>query len=608
MELLRLKLILLFSFFVLSMIGTLMSRQVVKYDEEKMGWVLHTHEVMHKSQKLLSALQDAETGQRGYLLTLKDSYLEPYYKGKENALKVHNTLTRLTSDNSSQQLRLKEIRYFIDLKMAELEETVKLAKKGDTKGALQIINEDIGKEYMENIRKLISLMTDEENTLLTVRQNDLEDLRSSNIIYIKFIMGFLLAVVMLFLYQALKEKLKLKTVIADLEVAKEKADNAVKAKAKFLANMSHEIRTPMTGILGFVEQLAKYEEDPKRIKQFNIIRNSGKTLLAIINDILDISKIESGKIEIESHPLNIHEVITETTDIFSELIKSKNLTFTKYIDDQIPSCVLGDQVRIKQIIFNLLGNAIKFTPSGGKVLIEIEYDDSFSFLHCAVIDTGIGIDKEKLEKIFTPFEQGDATTTRRFGGSGLGLAISSKLIGMMGGKLRVESNVGEGSKFYFHIPLHPCPENDPHERKTQTNTEENLLFNGHVLIVDDQEFNRMLLSTILQQYGVTYDVASDGVEALNLYHHNVYDAIFMDENMPNMNGIEATKQIRNIEKEYSSTHTLIIAVTANALIEDQERFLDAGMDDYISKPYSEEDILKVLNKYLSKVENLFSNL
>ncbi|BAF71716.1 conserved hypothetical protein [Sulfurovum sp. NBC37-1] len=427
---------------------------------------------------------------------------------------------------------------------------------------------------------------------------------STTVIILLVIYGIFLTSLSLKYFQMINDGFKIRyenlDLIKDLQQANIDAQIASETKSEFLANMSHEIRTPMTGILGFVEQLAKKENDPERLRQFNIITKSGQTLLSIINDILDLSKIESGKMTLEPQPTDLHKLFDDTITLFDELIKSKNIDLHKEIDEKLPKCLIIDQLRFKQVILNLLSNAIKFTPSGGSISLQASYDHTTQILQCAVQDTGLGIGKEHLEKIFHAFAQEDTSTTRRYGGTGLGLTISSKLLHMMKGQIHVQSTLGEGSRFYLDVPVVSCKETDLFidENLLDEKRVGNLVLKGHVLVVDDQEFNQMLLGTVLKQYGVTYDSANDGVDAVSLYRQNSYDAIFMDENMPNMNGIEATRQIRSIEEEHARTRTPIIAVTANALSYDKQRFLDAGMDEYISKPYTEEAVLNVLKHYL----------
>ena len=385
--------------------------------------------------------------------------------------------------------------------------------------------------------------------------------------------------------------------------AKEYAEKATRTKGEFLANMSHEIRTPMTGILGFVEQLSKGETQVDRIKKFNVIQNSGKQLLNIINDILDFSKIESGKMDIDAHPYHVKELVENATDIFSQLASKKNIGFSYVFDSNLPKYILGDETRINQVVFNLLSNAVKFTPDSGKVTLSVKYRYETKAMYIAIKDTGVGISQEKLEKIFEAFSQEDTSTTRKYGGTGLGLAISSKLIGMMGGKLQVRSVLGEGSEFYFEIPVVECKDEECYKEKISQNEEmSDIVFKGHLLVVEDNKTNQMLMGMILDDLGITFDIANDGVEAIEHFRSDTYDMIMMDENMPNMNGVEATKQIRDVEEKSSLKQTPIVAVTANAMLSDRDRFLDAGMNDYISKPYSEADIVSVLKKYIKPTE------
>ena len=385
--------------------------------------------------------------------------------------------------------------------------------------------------------------------------------------------------------------------------AKEYAEKATRTKGEFLANMSHEIRTPMTGILGFVEQLSKGETQVDRIKKFNVIQNSGKQLLNIINDILDFSKIESGKMDIDAHPYHVKELVENATDIFSQLASKKNIGFSYVFDSNLPKYILGDETRINQVVFNLLSNAVKFTPDSGKVTLSVKYRYETKAMYIAIKDTGVGISQEKLEKIFEAFSQEDTSTTRKYGGTGLGLAISSKLIGMMGGKLQVRSVLGEGSEFYFEIPVVECKDEECYKEKISQNEEmSDIVFKGHLLVVEDNKTNQMLMGMILDDLGITFDIANDGVEAIEHFRSDTYDMIMMDENMPNMNGVEATKQIRDMEEKSSLKQTPIVAVTANAMLSDRDRFLDAGMNDYISKPYSEADIVSVLKKYIKPTE------
>ncbi len=366
---------------------------------------------------------------------------------------------------------------------------------------------------------------------------------------------------------------------------------AMKAKADFLANMSHEIRTPLNAILGFIEILKKDETDPKRQKYFNIINSSGQDLLTIINDILDFSKIQSGKVEIEYIPINLSKSFKDTQLLFFEKAKEKDINLELNISSKFPEYVLGDSVKIKQVLSNLISNAIKFTPKNKNIYIDADYKDGF--LNVFVKDEGIGIDKKNQGKIFDSFSQEDSSTTRKYGGTGLGLSISAQLVKLLGGELKLKSEIGVGSKFYFSIPLEITDEIK--EQKTQQNIGK---LEGHVLIVEDNKVNQLFLEVILDKIGLTIDIANDGKEAVELFKTTKYDLVLMDENMPIMNGIEATKKIIEIEKQNKLIHTPIIAVTANGVKGDKQRFMEIGMDEYIVKPIDIKKLNEVLGKFL----------
>lgn len=384
----------------------------------------------------------------------------------------------------------------------------------------------------------------------------------------------------------------------ELEIAKSLAEESAKSKASFLANMSHEIRTPMNAILGFVEQLAKSEKDEKRVEMFRTIKNSGQNLLTIINDILDISKFESGKITLGLEATDIRLLIQELGRMFEQKCHDEHRFLFITIAKEIPECSMVDQTRLMQILVNLVANAIKFTANSGRVEIDLDYDCKAKKYYISVKDNGIGIADENIEKIFHVFEQEDETTTKRFGGTGLGLAISQKLATLMDGKIEVNSQIDIGSIFTLVLPHREC-----HKAVVQKSVEvedQEFKLEGRVLVVEDNKTNQMLMSFILDELDLEYEVANNGKEALEMVKESSYDIILMDENMPVMSGIEATKNIRKLESEGRVESMIIIAVTANAMSEDRAKFLTAGMDDYLAKPYSEESVVSILRKYLQK--------
>jgi PAS domain S-box-containing protein len=386
-----------------------------------------------------------------------------------------------------------------------------------------------------------------------------------------------------------------KKLIAALDVA----EKATQAKSDFLANMSHEIRTPMSIMIGFTEQLAEEEKDPERKRLFEIIRRSEETLLGIINNVLDLSKIESGKFPIEKKVQYTDIFFQEIESLFSVHSREKKIDFTVNIADNMPESLIMDGLRIKQVLYNLLGNAMKFTDHRGKVTLDAYYDMQKSKIGFSIEDNGIGIAPEKLKTVFQAFEQESVLTQSSFGGTGLGLSIASKLVKLMEGELKVESTQGQGSRFFFEIPAYFAVPLNNTEDETIKAENKAVSFKGHILVAEDQDSIAMLLGMMLKKFGLTYTRVDDGLKVVEAYQNEAFDLVFMDINMPLMDGMEATKEIRRIEEEKSSKHTPVISVSANVFAKDQERFIDAGMDYNISKPYTMENIKEALTRYLS---------
>ena len=369
---------------------------------------------------------------------------------------------------------------------------------------------------------------------------------------------------------------------------------AEKSKEQFLANMSHELRTPLNAILGFVELIKENTHEEKILEYSSIIDASGKSLLGIIDDILDFSKIESGNISIEKIDFDVKKEINIIKSLFDAKASEKNITLSLLIDKDVPDFINTDIFRIRQVISNLLSNALKFTEENKKILIHASYSNGH--LNVNVKDEGKGIAKEKLSHIFDEFAQEDISTTREFGGTGLGLTISRKLIHLLDGALQVKSELGIGSEFYFSVPaLEAEPILEVLDEKIIHN------FDGKkILVAEDNRTNQIFIGIILKGKGIEYDIAQDGVVALQMFQEHKYDAILMDENMPNMGGIVTTGKILEYEKENNLIHTPIIAVTANSIKGDREKFIAAGMDDYISKPIDKKKLYDKLTTLLNK--------
>ncbi len=380
--------------------------------------------------------------------------------------------------------------------------------------------------------------------------------------------------------------------------AKKALEIAMQAKSDFLANMSHEIRTPLNAIMGFVDILHKDEKDASKGKKLKIIKDSGVSLLTIINDILDFSKIQNNKLLIEKTPYEIKEAFKQIKELFFQKAREHEVSINLFIDAKLPDETIGDVVRLKQIISNLLSNAIKFSSKDSVVHIKVNYSEENNELYCEINDKGIGISQEKIETIFESFTQEDSSTTRKYGGTGLGLSISKALVELMDGKIGVRSELGVGSSFYFTLPLFHVKHNALEQVCQKDDTvDSSTEMEGYILIVEDNKANQMLMKLLLVDFELEYSIANDGLEAVMAVQKEKFDLILMDENMPKMNGIEASKKIRQLQ---SSKDIPIIAVTANALKGDKEKFLEAGMNEYLSKPIDADKLKQILRKYLGK--------
>jgi len=367
------------------------------------------------------------------------------------------------------------------------------------------------------------------------------------------------------------------------ENAKEIAENAVMAKQQFLSNMSHEIRTPMNAILGFTKILLKANFTPKQKEYLNAIKTSSDGLLMLINDILDLAKVDAGKMTFEETPFKIEFSIATMHQVFDLKLKEKNLELIKEYDNKIPEVLLGDAARLHQILLNLLGNAIKFTAKG-KITVAVRLlheDKKKATIEFAITDTGTGIEEDKLESIFENFQQATSSTSSTYGGTGLGLAICKQLVEKQGGSISVKSKVDEGSTFSFTLSFQKT--NEENKKESGELEWDKEIKHIKILVVEDVKLNQLLMKIILDDFKFEYDIAENGKIAIEKLQSNTYDIILMDLQMPEMNGFEATKYIRKTMK----LKIPIIALTADVTTVDVEKCKAAGMNDYVSKPLDE---------------------
>ncbi|WP_159519960.1 response regulator [Sunxiuqinia indica] len=396
------------------------------------------------------------------------------------------------------------------------------------------------------------------------------------------------------------QKAKLNRLLGDMEeanqnlkIAKNKAEEATRVKSMFLANMSHEIRTPLNGVIGISKLVQKTELDTEQQELMNIISSSGENLLMIINDILDFSKIESGQVQFETIRFKLKDVVENVYQLMKFKAEEKGIGLSYTIDKDISPVLWGDPLRINQILMNLVNNAIKFTHEG-KVEIVLELLGDINGIHrilFKVIDTGIGISEDGKQRLFKEFHQSESSTSRKYGGTGLGLAISKNLVSLMQGDISVNSRLGEGSEFWFRLPLKIS--SATLEQTPDTSAE--LPKDIRILLAEDNLINQKVTKLNLKNLGLHCDIANNGQQAYEKHIREPYDLILMDMQMPEVDGLQACEMIRQKEKEHVDfPATYIIALTASSMIEDKKRCIAAGMNDFLSKPFSEKELLSAI--------------
>ncbi len=590
--------------------------------------VNHAHEVVEQLDHLLAEMTDAETGQRGYLITGSVRYLAPYEQATAHIAETLHTIRTLTADPSAQEERLNRLVPLVASRLAIMRETMDLYDREGLAAARQHVLTDRGKTVMDDIRKLVGEMDRAERMVLldrgayahasarltrvVVLVSDLLALGLVGSSYVIAMRGLAerrrhVVAVEEARGQAERQAGELAVLARDRDEARRAAQEASRLKSEFLAHTSHEIRTPMTALVGYTELLGDPDLSPaERAEGLATVRRNGEHLMTIVNDILDLSKIESGRMTIERMACSPFALVAEVAAVLRPRAAHDGLDVEVGYRSPLPETIETDPTRLRQILLNLVGNAIKFTPRGSVRLEVGPVEDTR--LCFEVIDTGIGLDAEQQARLFTAFSQADASTTRRFGGTGLGLAISKRLAGMLGGDLRVRSLPGEGSTFTLTIDvgslagvrlLDRPPEVRAAAERPEPSADERQALRGRILLAEDGLDARRLLARHLRAAGAEVETAENGLVACELALRAAeagapYDLILMDMQMPELDGYAAAARLRA-----AGYRGPIVALTAHAMEDERARCLGAGCDGFATKPILRRALIEVARAYLA---------
>ncbi len=607
-------------------------------------------EFLMQLQEVFSCLQDAETAQRGYVLTGQLEYLDPYERARKE-IPLHLARLEFLTGRKGWALEIRQLHVSARAKLDHVDEIIAVRRdKGFDEAALMVYTGE-GRRLMDNVRREMSGIENRESRIFADLVAASE--RSTRILQGVILAGVPLAIIVLLLAglflsrhivnpiaQVTREAHRIEEGDLSFPIApsprrdevgqlmrsfehmrvsleethqqliernetlsalNNKLEEVTRAKSEFLAMMSHEIRTPLNGLMGYSNLLDETPLDDRQRDFVSIIRASGKSLLTVLNDILDFSKIEAGKLVIEREVFQIARCLRETCELFGLAAEANGTTLNWQVEDSLPAYVLGDSSRLRQVLSNLISNAVKFTRNGRVSVLASRGDlprENAFLLRITVVDTGIGIPREKRGQLFGSFDQLDASVARKHGGSGLGLAISKRLCELMGGGIRVDEEVTDGSAFHFEIRLEPASERDLKSGEGQaisslTALDDGLLQRCRVLVAEDNSVNASLLAHYLKKHGVTPEIVADGKQAAARAANA--DLIFMDLQMPEMDGIEAARFIRQTSADANRPY--IIALTAEAMKGDAGRCFAAGMNDYLAKPFKPRDLDQALAKY-----------
>ncbi len=517
-------------------------------------------------------------------------------KEEENQTEKPNTDTdTLQKTVVTQELLTDVNKRLDDIKKEEIYISNKIIDK-----EIALILED--RILTNSIRTILDNMEIIEADKLAKRtENAQKEIEKANVQVVIFCIaiGFLLIFMAFTIINYVKNNNQYKRILAK---AKIDAENLASAKARFMANMSHEIRTPMNAIAGFTEQLSQSPLNSVQQDQLEVVQKSTDHLLQLINEILDLSKLQNNKLKIEAKPFNPKILIEDVANLFTPKISQSNIALNTKLDKDLDQLLMGDDFRLRQILLNLVSNAVKFTEKGA-VTIEAQLNPitpNQKELEIHIIDTGIGMSPEQMVRVFEEFEQAESSTARNYGGTGLGLSITKQLIELQKGSINVKSEENNGTEIIVKIPYTKGTEENQPEKKPAKETTPIYFQNLKILIADDEPFNRKLLEAIFRKENVELTSVSDGTEVLEKLKNNQYDCILMDMHMPEMDGIETTKNIRTNEKNKVNKNIPIIVLTAALTDEDKKRYIATGMNGIVAKPFNKKTVLEEISKVLKK--------
>jgi len=536
-----------------------------------------------------------ESKMKGYVLTSNDTLLENNEKYLTDIVQKFRGLQKL-SPNVEQKRAIDTLVRLLNKQIQFTDEVIFQHTLGSDR-SLKLIRSGGGKKLMATIISELDKLTKlEEAKFKEILLRNKQNSRSVKLMDTSaYIFAFLLVIAFIwFLYLDINKRQQLEK---DLKIAQKKAEDAAMVKEQFMANMSHEIRTPMNAIIGFNNRLMKTNLNAEQKDYVFAVQSSGENLLTIVNDVLDFSKIEAGMVKLENIPFNLPDLLNSVHNMFFMQAKEKKVDLQLIVSENVPPTIKGDPTRLTQILLNLVGNALKFTDSGSVTIIAetIKQNDEHFYIQFKIKDTGIGISKDKIPEIFNRFTQEKSDTTRIYGGTGLGLSIVKKLLELQNGTIMVESEKDKGSVFTFILPL--LKDHSLHIAKRSATEKAHEPFHKtklSVLVVEDNVMNQKLAGFMLNDWGFDFDVCNNGKLAIEKLKNHSYHLILMDIQMPEMNGYEATKFIRN----HLNINIPVIAMTAHALPGEREKCISYGMTDHISKPINENELRTLIDKYL----------